>query len=254
MWINFFIIEQFQQLFFTLNLKKMKLTLSQVWATDLTSAKQEQLRLAHQIRLTKLAHPIRFIAGADVAYSRKLNLGFAAVSIFNFPAIEMIEQQVASAAVKFPYVPGYLTFREAPVLLRAFEKIERTPDLLLFDGQGTAHPRKMGIATHLGILLDLPSIGCAKSRLVGEYDLPAAEKGSSTELLYRNEKIGAVVRTRAGTKPVFVSPGFKITHEEAVNWVKNTCTQYRIPEPIRQSHIAVGKLRQQFESAMLSVY
>ena len=161
----------------------------------------------------------------------------------------MVEQTEASGPINFPYVPGYLTFREAPILLNAFEHLKKLPDLVLFDGQGIAHPRQMGLAAHLGLILDLPSIGCAKSVLVGNFEQPEDIHGSWTELIYQNRIIGAVVRTRDRVKPLFVSSGFKITIDEAIEWVLRACTKYRIPEPIRTSHIAVNQLRTNYEKA-----
>lgn len=217
------------------------------WNVDIVEARAIQLELKEKIRLQKLSGPIRLVAGADVSYSKKVKMCFAAVTIFKYPEMEIFEQTDSLGPVSFPYVPGYLTFREAPILLNAFEKIEHVPDLILFDGQGIAHPRQMGLAAHLGLILNLPSIGCAKSILIGQFQEPLYEKGNWTDLIYQNKKIGAVVRTREGVKPVFVSPGFKITIEETVDWVLNTCIGYRIPEPIRQSHLAVNQLRVDYE-------
>ncbi len=221
----------------------MKINHIHSWNIDIVEARAIQLELKEKIRLQKLSGPIRLVAGADVSYSKKVELCFAAVTIFKHPEMEIFEQTDSLGPISFPYVPGYLTFREAPILLNAFEKIEHVPDLILFDGQGIAHPRQMGLAAHLGLILNLPSIGCAKSILIGQFQEPLYEKGNWTDLIYQNNKIGAVVRTREGVKPVFVSPGYKITIEEAVYWVLNTCAGYRIPEPIRRSHLAVNQLR-----------
>lgn len=215
------------------------------WNVSIDEAKHIQLELQQQIKLEKLSSEIRFIAGADVSYDKNAETCFAAVTIFSFSGMKITEQTHAMDAVHFPYVPEYLTFREAPILLKAFEKTNITPDLILFDGQGIAHPRRMGIATHIGIILDLPTIGCAKSILCGQFDEPLPEKGNWTGLVYKNQQIGAVVRTRDRVKPVFVSPGFKITIKEAMDWVLATVSGYRIPEPIRQSHLIVNRLRLQ---------
>lgn len=225
----------------------MKISQLHRWSVSIEKAKQIQLELIEKIRLEKLSAEIRFIAGADVSYASDDNISFAAITILKYPEMEIIEQTHAIGRVTFPYVPGYLTFREAPVLLKAFEKTSVVPDLVLFDGQGIAHPRRMGIATHLGIILAVPTIGCAKSILCGEFAEPLPAKGNWAELSYKDQQIGAVVRTRDRVKPVFVSPGFKITFDEAVQWTLATVSGYRIPEPIRQSHLAVNQLRIQYK-------
>lgn len=217
------------------------------WKVNIEEARAIQLELKDRIILQNLSGPVRLIAGADVSFSSEGELGFAAVTVFKYPEMEMVEQTDSSGYLNFPYIPGYLTFREAPILLQAFEKVVNIPDLILFDGQGIAHPRKMGLAAHLGLALDLPAVGCAKSVLVGEFKEPSVVKGSWSLLTYEKLPIGAVVRTREAVKPVFVSPGFKITFNEAIFWVLKTCITYRIPEPIRRSHLAVNQLRSNYE-------
>lgn len=226
----------------------MKINQLHNWDVTIKEAKAIQLELKEKIRLQKLNSPIKLVAGADVSYSKRAEMCFAAVTVSKFPEVAIVEQTQAVGPVNFPYVPGYLTFREAPILLEAFEKLGRTPDLVLFDGQGIAHPRQMGLAAHLGLVLDLPSVGCAKSLLVGNFEEPAEIQGSWSELIYQDRIIGAVVRTHDRVKPLFVSPGFKITLDEAIEWVLRACTKYRIPEPIRSSHIAVNQLRVKYES------
>jgi len=221
----------------------MKIKQLHNWNVTVEQAKAIQLELKNRIRLQKLVSPVRLIAGCDVSCSKKVETCFAAVTVFKLPELIIVEQVQSRGTVNFPYVPGYLTFREAPILLKAFEKLEQTPDLVLFDGQGIAHPRQMGLAAHLGLILDLPSIGCAKSVLIGKFEPPEDIQGSWTELIYRDEIIGAVVRTRDYVKPLFISPGYKITIDEAIEFVLRACTKYRIPEPIRTSHIAVNQLR-----------
>lgn len=229
----------------------MKIKQLHNWNVTIEEARAIQLELKERVRLQKITFPIRLVAGADVSYSKKVDQCFAAVTVFEFPAMKIVEQTNATGRANFPYVPGYLTFREAPILLNAFEKLENTPDLVLFDGQGIAHSRNMGLATHLGLILDLPAIGCAKSVLIGNFEDPLEIQGSWAELIYQNNLIGAVVRTRNFVKPLFVSPGFKITIDEAIEWVLRTCTHYRIPEPIRESHIAVNQLRAEYEKRNL---
>jgi len=142
--------------------------------------------------------------------------------------------------VDFPYIPGLLTFREAPLALAAFERLEIAPGLILFDGQGVAHPRRMGLASHLGLFLDTPAIGCAKSRLCGSHAILGSEVGSYAELVDGDEVIGAALRTKAGVKPVYVSIGHKISLESAIHWVMRCCCGYRLPEPTRLAHLAAG--------------
>jgi deoxyribonuclease V len=226
----------------------MKINQLHSWNVTTNEAKVIQLELKKKIQLRKLNSPIKLVAGADVSYSKKAEMCFAAITVFKFPEMEIVEQKQSVGSINFPYVPGYLTFREAPILLDAFEKLENELDLVLFDGQGIAHPRQMGLAAHLGLVLDLPSIGCAKSLLVGNFDEPEAIQGSWSELIYQDRIIGAVVRTRDHVKPLFVSPGFKITIDEAIEWVLRACTKYRIPDPIRSSHIAVNQLRVKYEN------
>lgn len=229
---------------------EMKIKQLHNWNVSLKEARAIQLELQQKIQLNRLESPVRLIAGCDVAYSKKAELCFAVVMVFRFPEMELVEQTNASGPVNFPYVSGYLTFREAPILLAAFEQLRNVPDLILFDGQGIAHPRQMGLAAHAGIILDLPSIGCAKSVLVGDFEEPLDIAGSWTELIYRNKLIGAVVRTRDRVKPLFVSPGYKIMLDEAIEWVLRACTKYRIPEPIRRSHIAVNQSRTNYEKGI----
>ena len=144
---------------------------------------------------------------------------------------------------KFPYIPGLLSFREAPILLRAFRKLKNNPDVILFDGQGIAHPRSFGLASHMGLILDKPSIGCAKSRLVGEYGSVENTAGAYSKLIYGNKIVGVVLRTKNNTKPIFVSPGHKTNLTFAIRIALKTCCGYRIPEPTRQAHLLVNKLR-----------
>ena len=144
---------------------------------------------------------------------------------------------------RFPYIPGLLSFREAPILLRAFRKLKSNPDIILFDGQGIAHPRHFGLASHMGLILGKPSIGCAKSRLVGEYSSVENTAGAYSKLVYGNKVVGAVLRTKKNTKPIFVSPGHKTNLSFAIRIAMKTCRGYRIPEPIRQAHVYVNDVR-----------
>lgn len=191
---------------------------------------------------------VKRIAGADVSYSKQDNLLFAVVVVFSFPGLKLLEEKSFTAEATYPYVPGLLAFREGPSLIKAFKSIETVPDLVMFDGQGVSHPRGFGIATHLGVLLDKPSIGVAKTVLVGTYQEPALERGFNTSLLKDGREIGGVVRTRKRVKPVFVSAGHKIDLETAVDFVLKCSTRYRLPEPVRYAHMEANQLRTKTEA------
>lgn len=186
---------------------------------------------------------IRTIAGADISYSRGSDLFFAAVVLFEFPSMEVIEETSFTERVTFPYIPGLLTFREGPPLLKTFEKLRNAPDVAIFDGQGIAHPRGFGLASHMGLLLDIPAIGCAKTRLAGKHDEPGNEVGDYSPLMLDDRIIGAVLRTKKNVKPVFVSQGHRIGLERAVDIVLSSCTGYKLPEPVRKAHLAVNRIR-----------
>src|SRR5690606_11353142 len=156
--------------------------------------------------------------------------------VLSWPDLQVMERQLARVPTTFPYVPGLLSFREMPAILAAWEQLQHKPDLLLCDGQGTAHPRRFGIACHLGVWLDLPTIGVAKKRLVGRHEDVGNDKGSAVPLLDKNERIGTVVRSRTGVNPLYVSAGHRISQDTAVEWVMACLTRYRLPEPTRQAH------------------
>jgi deoxyribonuclease V len=162
------------------------------------------------------------------------------VVVLSYPEMSVVESRVMQRSLDFPYIPGLLSFREAPVLLAACEALEATPDLVIVDGQGIAHPRRLGLASHLGLLLDTPTVGCAKSRLIGRHEMPDDEPGSFTDLMDGDEVIGAVVRTRRAIKPVYVSIGSGTDLPEAVHWVLACCRGRRLPEPSRRAHQAAG--------------
>ena len=207
-------------------------------------ALQEVLALAARVELANRAPSTpAYVAGVDVsgAFSDGETLG--AVVVMTWPGLEVAEVRLARKRPLMPYVPGLLSFRETPVLIDALAQLVHRPDILIADGQGIAHPRRFGIASHLGLLFDVPAIGLAKSRLVGEADLPGADRGSLSPLIHRGEVVGAVLRTREGVSPVYVSAGHKIDLETAVQWVLATAVRYRLPEPTRLAHHAAsGKL------------
>jgi deoxyribonuclease V len=212
---------------------------------------QKQLRLLVRQTGTLALDQIRTVAGLDVAYMGRegeTKQGKAAVVALSFPELEVIEQVTAVTEVTFPYVPGLLSFREAPALLAALERLETRPDVLVFDGQGYAHPRRFGLASHLGIYLNMPSVGCAKSRLIGSYDEPGPQQGSLSPLLDHGEVIGMVVRSKVRTKPLFISIGHLIDLATAVELVLRCLRGYRMPEPTRLAdkltrHAGVGPSR-----------
>jgi deoxyribonuclease V len=188
---------------------------------------------------------IHTVAGADIALEG--SRGFAAVIVYSFPELIEMERAYAVGELNFPYVPGLLAFRELPLLLETFSKLRSQPDLVLADGHGWAHPRRAGMACHLGLLLDTPTIGCAKSVLVGHYEMPAAERGSASALRDDRERIGTVLRTRDGVRPVFVSCGHRVSLPTAVRLVLQCCDGYRIPRPQRQADHWVKQLKRKTE-------
>jgi len=183
---------------------------------------------------------VRRVAGVDISVDRVEKRGTGAVVVLSYPELELVEVAVADAPLAFPYVPGLLSFRETPVLREAFRQVRGPIDLLLVDGQGYAHPRRFGIACHLGLLLDVPAIGCAKSRLLGEHAEPGASAGSRADLVHEGEVIGSVLRTRDGVRPLFVSAGHQIDLRAAESWVLRLCRGYRLPEPTRLADQAAG--------------
>ena len=182
----------------------------------------------------------RMVAGADVACPKGKGIAIGGVTVFSYPDLEIVEEAVAERELTFPYVPGLLAFREAPALLDAFGKLRTAPEVLLFDAQGYAHPRRMGLASHLGILLDKPSIGCAKSVLVGDYTEPENTISSLSPLVHKDEVVGAAVRTRKSVKPVFVSVGHRLSLGAAIALVVRCCRGYKLPEPARRAHSLVS--------------
>jgi len=181
------------------------------------------------------------VAGADV--STQGDLGYATVVVLSFPDLSVVEVQGYEARLTFPYVPGLLAFREIPPVVGALREVRSEVDVVIFDAHGRAHPRGQGLASHLGLFLDVPSVGCAKSRLVGEHEEPGPEKGDTADLVYREKVVGKVVRTRARVSPVYVSVGNRIDLASSVDLVLRCCTRYRLPETTRQAHNAANRLR-----------
>jgi len=214
------------------------------WNLSASEAVKLQKKLAKRIICKGRPKKIDCIAGADLAYEKSRQLGFCAVILFSYPGLNILDTCFSHDTVEFPYIPGLLTFREGPLFLKTFKKIKTKPDVIIFDGQGIAHPRKLGIAAHMGLFLNIPTIGCAKSKLYGSYDEPGTDKGAES-LLYdkSNSPIGTVLRTRKNVKPVFISPGHKIGIKESKEIIMNCVIKYRIPEPVRIAHIEVGKYK-----------
>ena len=211
------------------------------WEVSPQEAIKIQKDLKSNISLKKSFSKIDKVAGADVSYYK--NKMIAGIVILKFPQLEIIEKKSSVSSVNFPYISGLLTFREGPSLLGVFKKIKTTPDVILFDGQGIAHPRRMGLATHLGLFLDKPTIGCAKSRLSGKYTSVGEEKEDYALLKEDEEILGAVLRTRKRVKPIFVSPGYKIDLPNSIEIVLKCIVKYRLPLPVREAHIFVNQIR-----------
>lgn len=195
---------------------------------------QRELR-AHLI-LTDHLEPVRRVAGVDVGFEAAGTVTRAAVAVLRYPELDVLETAIARRPTAFPYIPGLLSFRELPAVLAALEQLREPPDLLLCDGQGIAHPRRFGIASHLGLLVDIPAIGVAKTRLCGTHEEPPNQRGAWTPLWGQGEIIGAVLRTRPGVKPLYISPGHRVGLETAIAYVMGCCTRYRLPETTRHAH------------------
>lgn len=212
------------------------------WNVSTREARQIQERFRTQIVERPLPGSVETVAGVDISFNRGSSDLFAAIAVLSFPELQIMEVARARCRVEFPYVPGLLSFREGPPVMAAWERLQRNPDVLIFDGQGKAHPRRFGLACHLGLLLDKPSIGCAKRRLVGDCEMPGINRGDRTTLWHNGEEIGAVVRTRRNVKPVFVSAGHLTNLKSACQLVL-ACSRFRQPEPTRQAHRLVNKYR-----------
>ena len=220
----------------------MKTIISHPWALSPAEAIAVQRELRAHLILTDSLGPVQRIAGVDVGFEAGGAVTRAAVAVLGYPGLELRESAIARRPTTFPYIPGLLSFRELPAVLEALEQLREPPDLLLCDGQGIAHPRRLGIASHLGLLVDIPSIGVAKTRLCGVYADPPNERGAWTPLRANGETIGAVLRTRPGVKPLYISSGHRVSLETAIDYVMACCTRYRLPETTRWAHrLASGR-------------
>lgn len=215
------------------------------WPRTSAEALACQMSLQPQVLLQPLTTPPRSVAGVDAAYGRSDGKIYGAVVVLTLPDLRFVEAAGAAGSVSFPYLPGLLSFREIPVLLTALQNLKQLPDLLLVDGQGIAHPRQMGLASHLGLLAGRPTIGCAKSRLCGSYEELGQAGGSVSPLLWQEKQVGWVLRSRHGCRPLFVSPGHLVSLEESLDLVRRCLGKYRLPLPLREAHILSNRLRQQ---------
>jgi deoxyribonuclease V len=214
------------------------------WPTTAEEAVAMQQELRNQVITTSdRLGSVKLVAGVDVGFENGGEVTRAAVAILRFPELTLVDQAIAKIPTSFPYIPGLLSFREIPALLLALEKITVAPDLILCDGQGIAHPRRLGIASHLGLLIDIPTIGVGKSLLVGRYEMPSEERGSWSPLIHYKETIGAVLRTRKGFNPLFISPGHLVSLETSIEYVMKCTTKYRLPETTRMAHHMASNMK-----------
>ncbi len=210
------------------------------WEVSSTRAKEIQLSLAKRVVTENGVIDPRLVAGIDISSPDANGVARGAVVVLSYPELSIVEIKIAQGKIIMPYIPGLLSFRESPLILDACEKLSNIPDLVLIDGQGIAHPRRLGLASHVGLFLGLPTIGCAKSILCGQHPPLAEEVGSHAELLDNGEIIGAALRTKSRVRPIYVSVGHKIGLASALQWVINCCRGYRLPEPTRLAHLAAG--------------
>lgn len=221
----------------------MKLTRLHNWTADINEAVRIQDSLRHFVETKTSKKDFRLVAGADVAYSKRDNAMFACVVVMRFPELVTVDKVKAQSVANFPYNPGLFAFREGPVLIKAMQRLQVSPDVVMFDGNGIAHEKGIGMASHLGLLLDTASIGCAKKELIGEHEELANEINARVPLMYEGSEVGAVLRTRVDVKPLYVSIGHKIDLETAVELVTATARGYRLPEPMRVAHILCNKMK-----------
>jgi deoxyribonuclease V len=203
------------------------------WPKDIKGAMKIQKILKKKIEIVPLREPPKTVAGVDAAFLSDIVIG--AACLYTYPELTFKEESISITKQFFPYVPCFLSFREGEAIIKAISSLKKRPDLILFDGQGIAHPTRMGIATHIGILLGIPTIGCAKSRLIGEYEEPQNRKGSWSYLLYKGKIIGAVLRTRDNVRPLFVSPGHRTDLHNSIDITLTCVGKFRIPEPLRKA-------------------
>jgi deoxyribonuclease V len=210
------------------------------WQVGTKEAISIQRYLAKKVCCKGNPDSISHVAGVDISVNRALGTATAAVIVLKYPELYPVEVRKAEGKLTLPYIPGLLSFRESPLILEACRLVEINPGLIIVDGQGIAHPRRMGLACHLGLFLDIPTIGCAKSLLCGKHHIPGDKHGQFSEIVDGGENIGVALRTKNGVKPVFISPGHLIDLESALRWTLDCCRGYRLPEPTRLAHLAAG--------------
>jgi deoxyribonuclease V len=213
------------------------------WAIEPRKAVALQRSLQSRLQLTPLKSLPETIAGADISFNRYSSTVYAGIIVLSLPALEVVEQVGTVTQVHFPYVPGLLSFREIPPLLEAWKLLNVEPDVVMIDGHGIAHPRRFGIASHFGLVVERPTIGCGKSVLIGTFDMPEPHRGSWTAMRHHDEVIGAAVRTKNNVQPMYVSPGNLIDLNGSITLTLSCCTSYRLPEPTRRAHLLVNALR-----------
>lgn len=211
------------------------------WPSNIKDARAIQIALRDKVRIFPLRKKPKFIAAVDAAFFQDKVIGVAC--LYKYPEIILLEEASAVTMLSFPYIPGFLSFREGPAIIEALNRLKIKPDVILFDGQGIAHPLGLGIASHIGVLIDMPTIGCAKSRLIGEHKEPGFKKGDRSSLEYKNKVVGAVLRTRDSIRPLFVSPGHRIDLKSSIEIVLGCISKYRIPEPLRRADFLSKKIK-----------
>ena len=219
--------------------------MTQLHAWDLTATQAVALQkeLQTQLELRPLSQKPRLVAGADLSFDKGSDTVYAGIVVISLPDLSIVEERGLQLTAPFPYVPGLLSFREAPAVLQVWEQLENRPDVLILDGQGTAHPRGLGLASHLGLWLQIPTIGCAKTLFVGKFDELDETRGAQSPLIYKKQTVGAALRTKTRVNPVFVSPGNRIDLESSIEVLLACDGGYRIPEPTRRAHLFVNRLR-----------
>ncbi|NQT47443.1 MAG: deoxyribonuclease V [Chloroflexi bacterium] len=210
------------------------------WQVSPAEAQAIQRRLAALVSQKQEISAPKCVAGVDISSRGSRGAGTAAVVVLSYPDLNVLEVQIAEREIDFPYVPGLLSFREAPLILAACQQLDTVPDLVIVDGQGIAHPRRFGLASHLGLLLDTATIGCAKSLLCGTHEIVEETAWSFAEIKHNGDVIGAALRTRPRVKPVYVSIGHKMDLSSAISWTMKCCRVYRLPEPTRLAHLAAN--------------
>ena len=214
------------------------------WNMNINEARSVQKKLANNIREIKVSAPVHTVAGFDVSYLKEENKMIAGMVLLKYPSLDILESVTHTGKINFPYIPGYLSFREAPLLIELINNYIDKIDVFIFDGHGIAHPRGLGIASHIGVLIQKPSIGCAKKKLVGQYNEPGKNKGDVSDLYFNKQLVAKVLRTRNNVKPVFVSVGNLVTLNEALRVILNCVKKFRIPEPTRLAHNLVTSQKQ----------